>query len=269
MCTNDVGSGAAQTMVTVVTPSTNGGGGGGGTPQVDGASTTAPFYIACVASPANTSIGTVVMFVAGRTGGIAPFTYVWTGDVSGLNQAVSKIFPTPGIKRATLLARDGAGNFARTQCAVNIYKPIGTAPVPAGISKPQPVPTPESCDCATTTPPAPTQAAVPVCRTYTSCTDGLTYVTNGQANGAFINGVPTQGESRLVYDSATNQWKLVQNSLTGNPSETLGIPPQGLASLFITASGNPSRFTFLLIWYFMLLFLIGFVALLVSTLRRR
>ncbi len=268
VCTNDVGSGAAQTMVTVVTPGTNAGGGGGGTPQVDGASTTAPFYIACVVSPANAPVGNYVTFVAGQSGGIAPFTYVWTGDVSGVSKAARPFFNTPGIKRTTLLARDAAGSVARAQCAVNIYQPATTTVIRPAAPKPQPAQAP--CNCATTTPPAPTQAVAPVCRTYTSCTDGLTYVTNGQANGAFINGVPTQGETRLVYDATTNQWKLISDSPGGISDGGLTNTAQsGLASLFITASGNPSRFTFLLIWYFMLLFLIGFVALLVSTLRRR
>jgi hypothetical protein len=109
----------------------------------------------------------------------------------------------------------------------------------------------------------------PVCRTYTTCTDGSTYIPNGQANGALKNGVPATGETRLVYDAATNQWKLVQGDTSG-ATNTPGVnTPQGPASLFVTADGNPSRFTFLLIWYFLLLFLIGFIAMIISTLRRR
>ncbi|MBI4114447.1 MAG: hypothetical protein HY445_01240 [Candidatus Niyogibacteria bacterium] len=76
------------------------------------------FNVACSVSSPSVHPGQNVTFVAGYAGGIAPVTFVWSGDVTGVGQTRSVSFGTTGSKFATVSATDGQGRTNNSNCSV-------------------------------------------------------------------------------------------------------------------------------------------------------
>lgn len=111
---------------------------------------TGTFNAACAVSNPTVTVGNTVNFVAGQAGGIAPLTFVWSGDVSGVGQTRSVSFSTTGTKFATVAVTDGQGRTKSANCSVHVV-PVSVAQTPP---PPPPVaaataatPAQTTCDC--------------------------------------------------------------------------------------------------------------------------
>jgi hypothetical protein len=135
---------------------------------------------ACATSPASPKIGDAVTFASASSGGITPYTYTWSGDVTGSGQTVVISFTSTGTKTAKVTSVDFAGHSAQSSCSVNIIsnnaspRPTPTytpTPPPAGgptINKPTPTPTKDVIGKV--------EGATTVCKQVTVCFD----TTNGK-----------------------------------------------------------------------------------------
>ena len=115
VCTNSYGSGSDSESV-VVYNSVVGGFGAG-----------------CAASRETTAVGSAVTFYGSSSGGSAPVTYRWSGDISGTGESYPVTFSATGRKQATITATDSVGRTASANCSVDI---IAVVPSAATAKKP-------------------------------------------------------------------------------------------------------------------------------------
>ena len=69
--------------------------------------------VSCSASPSSATAGSQVIWTAtGASGGIAPYTYTWSGDenLSGNTSSVQKTYSTAGTKTASVTVTDSTGH---------------------------------------------------------------------------------------------------------------------------------------------------------------
>lgn len=113
VCANSYGSGSDSESV-VVYNSVVGGFGAG-----------------CAASRETAPVGTAVTFYGSSSGGNAPVTYRWSGDISGTGESYPVTFSATGRKQATITATDSIGRIASASCGVDIVAAAATAKKPA------------------------------------------------------------------------------------------------------------------------------------------
>lgn len=101
VCTNSYGSGSDSESVVVY----NAAGG---------------FGAGCAASQATVQVGRTVTFYGSSSGGNAPVTYRWSGDISGTGESYPVTFSATGRKTAVITATDSVGRTANANCAVDI-----------------------------------------------------------------------------------------------------------------------------------------------------
>ena len=210
--------------------------------------------VSCVPSPAAARVNQAITFAAGASGGRAPYTYTWNRDISGSGITRVWTFTTTGTKTARVIVQDADGRTADGLCNVTITPAVVTVAPPP----PPPVVVAATPPCNCPTPVQTIQA--PTCQTYVSCSDGTSYPVTGGAGAT------------LVFDPSTNSWR--QSSQVGGYQNT-ATPQNGqtenggsLTAIF-AGDESPSRLGFMVIWYFMILLGIGFVALIYSAVRRR
>lgn len=87
-----------------------------------------PLDVSCFAEPDNAYLNESVVFTAKPAGGVAPYSYKWTGDwmggVLGTNVSNTTSFSTEGIKTATIEATDSLGKTALSNCSATIKKSL-------------------------------------------------------------------------------------------------------------------------------------------------
>lgn len=78
--------------------------------------------VGCSTNSSNAKAGQVVSWYMSQSGGIAPYTYSWTGtdDLSGSGTGISKIYSTGGVKIATITATSGDGRKASGTCTTTV-----------------------------------------------------------------------------------------------------------------------------------------------------
>jgi len=76
--------------------------------------------VSCSASPNPAQINQTVTFTANVSGGISPYSYSWSGAVSGNSSAVSKTFNSAGTYTAYLTVYDNASQSKSTSCSVTV-----------------------------------------------------------------------------------------------------------------------------------------------------
>lgn len=74
----------------------------------------------CIASPTAAVPGQTVIFAAGAAGGRAPYSFTWSGVMSGSGQTRSASFTSLGTKTATVRLTDDRGFTASASCSVQI-----------------------------------------------------------------------------------------------------------------------------------------------------
>ena len=229
---------------------------------------TQPFTAACVISPSITQVNRMITAAAGQSGGSAPYSYSWSGDISGTGVTRNFIFSTTGAKTIRLTVTDATGKTAEATCQTRVNSAVIATPTPTTPTViTTSTPPPSQCNCPTAQ-----VIQAPVCRTYTTCSDGQTYEIGGSGNGR-AQTTPTN-PSNFIYDSGVSsgqitpadQGQLPQTQVAGQEQTGNGSL---LASLFTSKEGVPSRFTFLIVWYILILFFVGFLALIYSAVLKR
>ncbi len=105
-CTNSVNVGGYYTGYPVYPVSTNNSG----------------LDIACYSDPRTVSINQPATWITEVTGGIAPYTYTWSGtdDLSGTTGSVVKYYSTAGNKTAIITVRSADGRSETRACSTSI-----------------------------------------------------------------------------------------------------------------------------------------------------
>ncbi|MGC8880816.1 MAG: PKD domain-containing protein [Minisyncoccia bacterium] len=78
--------------------------------------------VSCSASPNPSQVGQTVTFTANVSGGISPYSYYWSGAVSGSSSSVSKSFNSAGTYTAYLTVTDSASQSKSTFCSVQVQE---------------------------------------------------------------------------------------------------------------------------------------------------
>ncbi len=101
--------------------------------------------IACYADPAKARVNQPVNWTAEVTGGIAPYTYSWSGtdNLTGISNNVIKYYSAAGTKSAIVTIRSADGKTGTRACSNTIAVTSGTAVA----KKPTPTPTPTPTCC--------------------------------------------------------------------------------------------------------------------------
>ncbi len=104
----------------------------GAVPVVVG-STNAGLDVACYSDPSNVRVNQPVTWRAEVTGGVAPYTYTWTGadGLSGSENTVLKYYASTGDKSAIISIKSADGKTATRACStsVTVRSASATAPV--------------------------------------------------------------------------------------------------------------------------------------------
>lgn len=89
------------------------------------------FSVSCAVTPVVILERQSATFKATPTGGIPPYSYSWTGAVSGTSQSISRIFGSVGIYPASIQVTDKSSPPQRVsrECALQVN---GAAPSPSG-----------------------------------------------------------------------------------------------------------------------------------------
>lgn len=91
--------------------------------------------IACYAENRNISVGQTAVWKAEATGGVAPYTYIWSGSdgLSGTGSVLSKTYSSAGNKAAVLTVRSADGRQETRDCSTSVTvsspTPVAKAPV--------------------------------------------------------------------------------------------------------------------------------------------
>ncbi len=67
--------------------------------------------------------GQKVVFSDSVSGGTLPYTYNWSGTVSGTHSSVSKVFSSPGNYEAIVTVRDSLNQRATDSCSIIVKVP--------------------------------------------------------------------------------------------------------------------------------------------------
>jgi len=81
-----------------------------------------PLSVYCKAYPSSAEEGTEIKFTAYGSGGVKPYSYSWSGDVSGSSQSTYKTFYNAGTYAAYIRLTDSNGNTTNSSCSVTITK---------------------------------------------------------------------------------------------------------------------------------------------------
>ena len=88
---------------------------GGTTSSCSATKTNSTLSASCSVSPSSAITNTSVYWTAIPNGGVGPYTYNWSGSVSGGSLSTSYMYGSAGIKSATVTITDSAGNTAISQ----------------------------------------------------------------------------------------------------------------------------------------------------------
>ncbi len=195
-----------------------------------GSNNSNPLNAVCVISPVDSATYKSVSFTAGVSGGSQPYTYKWSGDVSGNQLTAKAYFTTPGIKNAYLTVHDSTNQVATASCSTIIH----TAAV-AYVNNQGSASQNSNTQTASSTSSTNSEATSTVATTTTENT-----VSN-------VNSEP------VVQTSNDSQ------STAENGKRSL------LASLFLNNSNNPSMLTYILL---VVVFLIVIAAVVINILKK-
>ncbi|MCX6716797.1 MAG: hypothetical protein NTV72_02660 [Candidatus Taylorbacteria bacterium] len=76
----------------------------------------------CSVSDTTATVGKTVTWTAIPTGGYSPYTYIWTGtdSLTGSSQSLSTVYPTAGVKTASVTIRSANGQTASKVCSNSV-----------------------------------------------------------------------------------------------------------------------------------------------------
>jgi hypothetical protein len=83
-----------------------------------------PPAVSCSGSPALPALGQTVTFTANASGGTSPYSYTWSGSVSGAGQSASFAPTAAGNYGAQVTVTDAAGRIATAACSVAVQQPV-------------------------------------------------------------------------------------------------------------------------------------------------
>ena len=171
------------------------------------------FTAACAVSPSSVAeTNKIVSFGAAQSGGVSPFVYRWTGDITGSQQVENLAFEHTGIKTAKITITDSRGLNAEGSCSLTVTEP---APPPA--EKPA---APVTAVAAKKPAATVVQTTASNCKTVTVCMDTSGNITQKDGNTG----------PGIVSPSPKDENK-IETAQNGNGEKTFF-----LASLF--GSGN-------------------------------
>lgn len=180
---------------------------------------------ACATSPTSPKIGEAVTFSSAASGGVTPYTYSWSGAVSGTGQSIVTSFTTAGTKTATVTAVDFAGRSAQSSCGVNILSGTPTPPQAGGSGSGK------------------VEGATTVCKQITVCFD---------QNTGKVTEAPAQ--TNKVVSAPT-----VKPTVANNSPKTTATP--FLATIFNVEGDVWGKIKSLVIWYVVILLVIILIVL--------
>jgi hypothetical protein len=185
--------------------------------------------VSCVASPVDPRTGDEVTFAAGASGGVRPYYYEWSGDVTSSEQIFKRTFSTAGTRVTQLTVRDAVGNRSTASCSVSVRARSTYVPPVKPYVPPVVVPK--------------------VCKYVEACSvdGGKTYKIERDLSAAECN-------PNAVVSENTNS--------PANPSNN--TDRSLLASLFVTQSGNLSLIGIMVLFLFLLFMILGIVLLALS-----
>lgn len=199
--------------------------------------------VACATSPASPKIGDTVTFAAAASGPSnypGPYTWEWSGSVSGTSQSVNTSFSTSGTKSAVIIAKDVYGDTAQSSCSA-IIGSAGASPTPTPTPKPtatpKPTPTAGKVEGATT-----------VCKQVTVCFD--------QTTGKVTETPPAPSG---VGTPASDVGASSPSSVSKNNSKSASLSL--FASIFNIKGDAGGKIKSLVIWYAVILLVILFIVL--------
>ncbi len=82
--------------------------------------TTSTFQSICIPFPREPKTNQPVTFISQILGGVAPYTYQWSGDVSGNNRTITNTFTREGSYAVNLKVTDKNGNVSESRCNISI-----------------------------------------------------------------------------------------------------------------------------------------------------
>ena len=176
------------------------------------------FTAACAVSPSSVAeTNNIGSFGAAQSGGVSPFIYRWTGNITGSQQVENIAFEHTGVKTAKITVTDSRGLSAEGSCSLTVTEP---ASPPA--EKPA---TPVTAVTAKKPAATVVQTTASNCKTVTVCMDTSGNVTQKDGDtGSGAASPPPKDENKI--ETAQN----------GNGEKTFF-----LASLFGSGSaGNGS-----------------------------
>ncbi|OGF61485.1 hypothetical protein A2662_00670 [Candidatus Giovannonibacteria bacterium RIFCSPHIGHO2_01_FULL_45_33] len=197
--------------------------------------------VACATSPASPKTGESVTFAAAASGGVAPYTYEWSGAVSGDGQSINASFLASGSKTATVISKDALGHSAQSSCSINVTS--GTVNASA------PTPTPESASAVASNPEEETgkvEGASTICKQVTVCFD--------QNTGKITETGTLPSVSPTGKPAATTASSVSKDS---SKSATSSL----FASLFNIKGDVGGKIKSLVIWYVVILLVILLIVL--------
>jgi hypothetical protein len=98
--------------------------GSGGSVQGTGdACSGAALSASCSGSPTVPNLNELVTWSSSVTGGTPPYTYNWSGAVSGPGSSITTSYSSSGVKNATITVDDSSGQRADPSCSVTVSAP--------------------------------------------------------------------------------------------------------------------------------------------------
>jgi PKD repeat protein len=79
-----------------------------------------PLIVSCSVSPNPVRLNYMAGFTSNVSGGVPPYSYVWSGACSNNSATCITTFNTVGTFTANLTVRDSQGNSRSTQCSVTV-----------------------------------------------------------------------------------------------------------------------------------------------------
>lgn len=112
----------------------------GGTTYIQNQNNNSGLDIACYSDPRTVTVNQPATWITEVTGGIAPYTYTWSGtnDLSGNTSSVIKYYGTTGSKSAIVTVRSADGRSETRACSTSVTVRSASAPAPT-VQAPAPV----------------------------------------------------------------------------------------------------------------------------------
>ncbi len=205
--------------------------------------------VACATEPLSPKVGGKVTFAAAASGGLPPYTFNWSGAVSGNTQSIDTSFTTTGVKSAIVVARDAYGYSGQTSCSVNV----------ASGASPTPTPAPTRTQTPTPTPTGKVEGAATVCKQVNICFDQNTGkitetpVSPGQGGQATI---PTPTANPTSAQSASSA-----PAVSSSKNKNENASPSFLATVFNVKGDVWGKIKSLVVWYIVILLIILLIVL--------